>query len=137
MSKCYSELKLIDDYFERYKYLKCSGQPIGMDTFGSMRYLYQQVLQSYEWKKFKRDIIIRDNCCDMGFPGFEINSRPIIHHINPITIDDVKNKSSKIFDPENVIVVCHNTHLAIHYGDESLLRNAMPAVRFANDTKLW
>lgn len=133
--KSYSELMEIDDFLERFRYLKLDGV-IGDETFGSRRWLNQALYTSPEWKKFRRDILIRDGCCDLGCEGFDIGIRATIHHINPITIDDVLNRRPAVFDPENVITVSDNTHKAIHYGDESLLYPG-PVERTQNDTCPW
>lgn len=109
---------------------------VGSETFGYDRYLNQALYTSDEWRRFRRDIIVRDNGCDLGLEGFDIKSRLIVHHINPITLEQIEDRDSTIFDPNNVICVSHNTHEAIHYGDESLLPQD-PIVRFSGDTKLW
>lgn len=135
MIKTYSEAITIPDYYERYQYLKLQGM-IGEETFGSLRFLNQKLYDSEEWKKFRRKVILRDNGNDMAVDGFNIPGRAIVHHINPITIEDVINKSPKIFDLENVILVSHNTHEAIHYGNESLLPIEYKE-REPGDTLLW
>ena len=135
MSKTYSELITIPTFEERYEYLRLDGV-VGEATFGYDRYLNQILYTSKEWRKFRDDIIIRDNGCDLACPGFEIPVRAIVHHINPITVEDVVNRHPKVFDPENVITVSHNTHEAIHYGDETLLIIA-PNERTPNDTCPW
>lgn len=118
--KTYSELITIPSFMDRFRYLKLGGQ-VGEDTFGHDRYLNQILYHSPEWKRFRRDIILRDNGCDLGVEGFEIHGKILVHHLNPITIDDILNRSSKVFDPENVISTRHITHNAIHYGCEDLL----------------
>ena len=135
MIKTYSELMTIPTFEERYEYLRLDGV-VGKATFGYDRYLNQILYTSKEWRRFRDDIIIRDNGCDLGMPGFEIPVRAIVHHINPITVEDVVNRHPKVFDPENVITVSHNTHEAIHYGNETLLIIA-PNERKANDTCPW
>lgn len=134
-SKTYSKAIAIPNYLDRYRYLKLGGK-VGEDTFGFDRYLNQVLYRSSEWKRFRRDIIVRDNGCDLGCEGYEIMGRILVHHINPITLKDVNNRDPKIFDPENVICVSHNTHNAIHYGDESLLISE-PIIRTKNDTCPW
>lgn len=135
--KSYSELVTIDSYEGRFKYLKIGGR-VGEATFGSERYLNQVFYKSPEWISVKRDAIIRDNGCDMGFPGYEIQGRIIIvHHINPITADDIRKRSTKLFDLENLITVALNTHNAIHYGDESFLLGQTLIERKPNDTCPW
>lgn len=133
--KCYSELITIPTFIERYQYLKIGGR-VGSDTFGHDRYLNQILYHSDEWHEFRDWIIIRDNGCDLACPGFELHDRIIIHHIDPITVDDVIRRHPKIFDPENVISTCLNTHNAIHYGDESKLL-LLPIERSQHDTCPW
>lgn len=133
--KTYSELITLSTFEERYRYLRLGGS-VGKETFGYDRYLNQILYHSDEWKRFRRDIIIRDNGCDLAMSGFDIFNRALVHHINPITIEDVINCNPMIFDPENVITTTHNTHQAIHYGDEGLLIRA-PTERSKNDTCLW
>lgn len=133
--KCYSELITIPTFIERYHYLKIGGR-VGADTFGHDRYLNQILYHSNEWLDFRDEIIIRDNGCDLAHPEFEIHGRILIHHINPITVEDVLRRDPKIFDPENVISTVLNTHNAIHYGDESQLM-LLPITRSKNDTCPW
>lgn len=133
--KCYSELITIPTFIERYRYLKIGGR-VGADTFGHDRYLNQILYHSGEWLDFRDEIIIRDNGCDLAHPEFEIHDRILIHHINPITVEDVLKRDPKIFDPENVISTVLNTHNAIHYGDESRLM-LLPITRTKNDTCPW
>lgn len=133
--KCYSELIAIPTFIERYRYLKIGGR-VGADTFGHDRYLNQILYHSGEWLDFRDDIIIRDNGCDLAHPEFELRDRILIHHINPITVEDVLRRDPRIFDPENVISTCLNTHNAIHYGDESRLM-LLPITRTKNDTCPW
>lgn len=133
--KTYSELILLPTFEERYRYLRLDGA-VGKVTFGYDRYLNQILYHSDEWKGFRRDIIIRDNGCDLACIGFDIFDRAIVHHINPITVEDVLKRNPMIFDPENVITTIHNTHQAIHYGDEGLLIRA-PTERSRNDTCPW
>ena len=135
MFKTYSELITIPTFKERYLYLKLDGV-VGRETFGHDRYLNQILYNSMEWRGFRDEILIRDMGCDLACVGFEIPARPIIHHINPITVEDVLRRHPKVFDPENVITVSHNTHEAIHYGSENLLIIA-PIERQPNDTCPW
>lgn len=135
MIKTYSELMTIPTFLERYNYLRIGGR-VGADTFGFDRYLNQILYHSDEWKRFRRDIIVRDNACDLSCDGYDIHQRILVHHINPITVEDVLRRDPKIFDPENVITTSHNTHQAIHYGDEGLLIRA-PTERTRNDTCPW
>ena len=132
--KTYSELITIPTFIERYHYLRIGGQ-VGKETFGYDRYLNQILYNSDEWKRFRRDIILRDKGCDLACEGFDIHEKALVHHINPITVQDVINRSPKIFDPENVITTILNTHNAIHYGDERIL--AIFEERSRNDTCPW
>jgi len=134
-TKTYSELMSFKTFEERYRYLRIRGE-VGAETFGSDRYLNQIFYSSKEWKKFRRDIIIRDMGCDLGIEDREINGQIFIHHINPITIDDILHRRSCLTDPENAICVSFNTHQAIHYGDENLLIQE-PIERTPNDTCPW
>lgn len=134
-TKTYLELIHIPTYIERYRYLKLSGK-VGNETFGRERFLNQVLYSSREWKRFRRDIIIRDNGLDLACDGYDINGKILIHHINPITIDEVVNNTPSLFDPENVVCVSLGTHNAIHYGDESLLFVEL-VERKPNDTCPW
>lgn len=133
--RTYSELITIPTFEERYNYLKLNGI-VGKATFGYDRYLNQLLYRSSDWRSFRDRIIIRDNGCDLACEGFELQSRIIIHHIDPITVEDILNKHPKVFDPENVVSTSHNTHLAIHYGDKNLISIA-PINRYKNDTCPW
>lgn len=135
MSKCYSELIALPTFIERYRYLKLNGV-VGEDTFGFKRWLNQVLYTSSDWKSFRREIARRDNGCDLAVRGFEVYGPVIIHHIVPITYEDVLNRNKCLFDPENVILTQLGTHNAIHYGDESLL-NIAPVERAPNDTCPW
>lgn len=133
--RTYSELITIPTFEERYNYLKLNGI-VGKETFGYDRYLNQLLYRSSDWRSFRDRIIIRDNGCDLACEGFELQSRIIIHHIDPITVEDIINKHPKVFDPENVVSTSHNTHLAIHYGDKNLI-SIGPINRYKNDTCPW
>ena len=133
--RTYSELITIPTFEERFEYLKLNGS-VGLETFGRDRYLNQILYNSPEWRRFRPEIIVRDNGCDLACEGYEIFGKILIHHINPITAQDILNRNSKVFDPENVITTVHNTHNAIHYGDENLLITA-PIERSRNDTCPW
>ena len=134
-NRCYSELMSLPTFIERFRYLKLDGS-VGMDTFGHDRWLNQVLYRSAEWKRFRNKIIIRDNGCDLGCEGREIFGKILIHHINPLTIEDMINRDPKIFDEENVISTQLITHNAIHYGDESILYQE-PITRQPNDTCPW
>lgn len=133
--RTYSELITIPSFIDRFLYLKLGGT-VGQETFGFDRYLNQTLYRSTEWKRFRRDMIIRDNGMDLACEGYDIVGKILLHHINPITDKDVLRRDYKIFDPENVICVSLNTHNAIHYGDESLLMTT-PIIRTKNDTCPW
>lgn len=133
--RTYSELITIPTFEERYKYLQLKSS-VGKDTFGYDRYLNQLFYQTIEWKRLRRDLIIRDCGCDLGVEGYEIYGRIIIHHMNPITKEDLLDRTDYLMNPEYLICTTHSTHNAIHYGDESLLITA-PIVRSKNDTCPW
>lgn len=135
MKRTYSELIRIDSFYDRFEYLNLRGS-VGIETFGSRRYVNQSFYFSKEWRDFRKRIIVRDNGCDMGHPDFEIAGRIYIHHIVPITIDDIVNHSSSLLDEDNVVCVSQITHEAIHYGDESLLPSEL-IERKPGDTNLW
>lgn len=133
--RTYSEMIALPTYEERFDYLKLDGK-VGKETFGYDRYLNQVLYNTEQWKKFRREIIIRDNACDLACEGYEINYRILVHHINPITVEDIVNRNPMIFDPENVVTTTHQTHNAIHYSDKSLLITK-PIERTRNDTCPW
>lgn len=133
--RTYSELITIPTFRERFEYLKLGGS-VGAETFGYDRYLNQTLYRSPEWKRFRRDIILRDNGLDLACYGYEIVGMILIHHIDPLTPEDIIRRHPKIFDPENVICTCLNTHNAIHYGDAELLITE-PIVRTRHDTCPW
>ena len=135
MIRTYSELIKIPTFLDRFRYLQLGGQ-VGVETFGYDRYLNQMLYRTTEWKRFRNEIIIRDNGCDLACEGYEIVGKILIHHINPISVEDVLQRDQKVFDPENVISTTLNTHNAIHYGDESLLITE-PIERKTNDTCPW
>lgn len=135
------ELMLIPKFEDRVKALMIGGT-IGIETFGGHRQLNQIFYTSPEWRRFRRQIILRDsygrdNCMDLSCEGWPINGRIYIHHIVPITVDDVINRSPALMDPNNVVCCSDATHRAIHYGDLSALRAMMPVERFPNDTSPW
>lgn len=133
--KRYSELKEIECFEDRYDYLKLSGQ-VGYDTFGFDRYLNQDFYRSKEWKDIRNYVIVRDNGCDLGCAGYEIQEPILIHHMNPITKEDILNRTQYLLDPEYLISTTKRTHNAIHYGDKrSLPKNLI--IRTKNDTCPW
>lgn len=133
--RTYSELITFLTFKERFNYLKLDGL-VGESTFGFDRYLNQMFYHSQRWKEIRDFVIIRDNGCDLGVEGYEIHSRIVIHHMNPITIEDIRKESEFLLDPEFLICTIHNTHNAIHYGNENLLIKA-PIERSKNDTCPW
>lgn len=133
--KTYSELIKFPTFEERYRYLQLDGR-VAQDTFGFDRYLNQVFYRSQRWKELRDHIIIRDNGCDLGVEGYDIYGRIIVHHLNPLTLYDIENESDFMMNPEYLICTTHNTHNAIHYGDESLLITA-PVERSKNDTCPW
>ena len=136
--KTYSELITLPTFEERYRYLRIGGK-VGAETFGFDRYLNQQFYKSKEWRKIRNQVIIRDNGCDLGINDewAEQINRPIIHHINPITEQDIINRDSKVFDLNNLVLCSHDTHNRIHYGN--IDGDSRPKVieRKPNDTSPW
>lgn len=133
--RTYSELQRIPTFEDRYRYLALRGQ-VGEATFGFDRWVNQQFYRSSEWRRLRREIILRDNGCDLGVDGHEIHERIYIHHMNPMTPNDIIHDDENILDPEFLICTTHRTHNAIHYGDERLLpKKYVP--RRPGDTKLW
>ena len=135
MIKTFSELLKLHTFEERFRYLMLDGK-VGESTFGSHRYLNQRWYTSCEWLKIKDYIISRDDGCDLGIEGREIDRNVIIHHINPITIDDIVNHTYALTDPYNLITTVLRTHNAIHYGDEGILL-LEPIQRSRYDTCPW
>lgn len=135
ITRCYRELKKFITFEDRYEYLKLSGV-VGETTFGFDRYLNQLLYASRKWKKTRDEIIIRDNACDLGIDDYNINGSIFIHHMNPITIDDIELELDIVYDPEFLICTSRLTHNAIHYGDKSLLPKS-PLQRRPNDTCPW
>lgn len=131
----YSELIRIPDFKSRFNYLRLDGK-VAHETFGFDRYLNQRFYASKEWKKFRRDIIIRDGGFDMAHKDFPIPGRIIIHHLNPIAPEDLENSADLLLDPNNVVCVSEDTHNAIHYGVEDIVRKDYTPRR-PGDTKLW
>ena len=135
MSRSYSELRLLKSLEARYKYLRLGGE-LGRTTFGFDRHINQRFYTSSQWKRIRDDVIVRDNGCDLGLEGYEIFDKIIIHHMNPMSLDDFKKGNSDILDPEFLVCTVLNTHNAIHYGDANVLQvKIMP--RTKNDTCPW
>lgn len=133
--RCYSELRRLETFEERFRYLKIPGV-VGESTFGFDRYLNQTLYTSPRWRSTRNEVIIRDCGCDLGIPDREIGSGIIVHHMNPITLEDIEDRNEDIFNPEFLICVSRDTHLAIHYSNESLLAS-LPKERSPGDTLLW
>lgn len=134
-AKSYSELRKLDSYESRLDYLRLKGI-VGGETFGFDRYLNQQFYKSKEWKKIRDEVIIRDNGCDLGIPGREIYGKVYVHHMNPLTVDDLNNKDY-LLNPEYLVCVSHDTHNAIHYGYDNSEINNKYIERKPNDTCPW
>lgn len=135
MIRSYRELIRIPTFEERFEYLKLPGS-VGEATFGFDRYLNQRFYQSTEWRQLRNKVIARDNACDMACPDHDIAGLILIHHINPITIEDIENSSEALFDMNNVVCVSSIVHNAIHFGDASLLPKPL-VERRPNDTIPW
>ena len=133
--KTYSELISLPTFEERYRYLQLKGN-VGEDTFGFDRYLNQKFYRSAEWKRIRDYVIVRDMGCDLGIEDRPIHGKILIHHMNPVTINDIRYATDTLLNPEYLISVTHNTHNAIHYGDENQL-TPDPIVRSPNDTCPW
>lgn len=118
--RSYSELSRLDTFEERFEYLKLSGR-VGETTFGFERHLNQAFYHSYQWKRIRRIVLLRDNNCDLGIDGLDIPSGLHIHHMNPVVLEDLANGNPDILDPEFLISTTQATHNAIHYGDEKQL----------------
>lgn len=136
MMRSYSELIKIPSFIERYRYLKIGGK-VGEATFGCDRWINQVLYTSGEWGEFRNDIIIRDKGYNMAFEGVDIDGLIIVHHLNPITKNNILRRDKCVFDPENVVCVSKAVHDAIHYGDESLLPMISPVIREEYDTCPW
>lgn len=134
--RTYSELKRLETFEERFEYLRLAGL-VGESTFGFDRYLNQALYRSKAWKKIRNQVILRDEGCDLGIPDRLIIGRVVVHHMNPLVVDEVDERDEDIFNPEFLICVSHETHNAIHYGDEALLMKSTPVIRSPNDTSPW
>lgn len=135
MRRSYSELRRIVSFEDRFRYLMLRGE-VGIATFGFDRYLNQQFYTSSQWRQVRLAVIVRDNGCDLGVDGYDIRNRVIIHHLNPMTVADITSGDPRILDLNNLISTTHQTHNAIHYGDENLLPRPL-VDRKRDDTKLW
>lgn len=137
MIRTYNELIKLPTFKERYEYLKLLDGKIGAETFGQSRYLNQAFYQSSEWKSLKNRIIVRDLGCDLGVEGYEIMKRAVIHHLNPVTRDQLINRDPIAWSPDNLITVSFETHNAIHFGTKAPLAAIDPIERVPNDTCPW
>lgn len=136
MFRTYTELSKLKTFEERFEYLRLDGK-VGKETFGFDRIFSQRFYKSDEWLAVRDFVIIRDNGCDLGVEGYDINGQRIfIHHMNPISLEDIEKRTEILMDPEYLITTIHNTHQAIHYGDEDLLIK-LPRERTKNDTCPW
>lgn len=133
--RTYQELSALSSFEERFEYLKLSSK-VGEETFGFDRWLNQVFYRSSEWKSLRDDIIVRDMGCDLGHPDYPIAGRVIIHHMNPVNVEDIVDRSELLLNPDYLICTSHNTHNAIHYGDKNLLPSPL-IERRPGDTKLW
>lgn len=131
----YRELRRLDTHRERFRYLALHGE-VGHETFGFDRYMNQKFYKSSEWRRIRNEVIIRDNGCDLGVEGHEIIGRMYIHHMNPLTPNDIRHSTDNLFNLDNLITVSFDTHNAIHYGDEGLLPSPFVERKYG-DTKLW
>ena len=135
LMRTYSELILLPTFEERFEYLKLDSK-VGEATFGFERYLNQNFYHSYEWKRIRRDVILRDNGCDLGVEGYDIFGPIIVHHMNPVTSNDIVLATKELMNPEFLISTRLETHNALHFGDISLLNNR-PIERRPGDTCPW
>lgn len=134
-TRSYSELRRLETFEDRYEYLKLEGH-VGHSTFGFDRWINQEFYSSWEWKRIRQYVIVRDNGCDLGILGYEIYGNLLVHHINPMEADDIIHGEEWILNPEYLITTTHDTHNAIHYGDKRLLKKPYVA-RSVGDTRLW
>lgn len=135
MNRTFAELQRLSTFEDRFHYLSLQGQ-VGETTFGFDRWMNQRFYTSREWRRLRSDVIVRDEGCDLGIEGYEIHKGIIIHHMNPMTADDLRSGDMSILDPQYLISTTLRTHNAIHYGDERLLQTPFVA-RSSGDTKLW
>lgn len=134
--RSYSELSKIDGFYERFEYLRLNGD-LGKETFGADRYLNQMFYRSTEWRRLRNEIIVRDKGCDLGVEGLEIDRLIIIHHMNPISVEDIIEHPEVAMDPEFLITTSHDTHNAIHYGSLRMVRGYEFVERTPFDTVPW
>ena len=135
MIRTYSELSKLKTFEERFEYLKLTGI-VGKETFGYDRYINQILYNSIEWKRLRKKVILRDKGCNLGVEGYDLYGKIIVHHMNPITVDDIVNHSKYVFDPEFLISTNDTTHNSIHYGTDEK-PDVIPIERTLNDTCPW
>lgn len=135
MIRCYNDLIQLKTFEERFQYLKINGK-VGEETFGLDRYINQQLYKSQRWRSTRSRIIIRDDGCDLGIDGRQLDDYIVVHHMNPISLEDIEEERDIVFDPNYLICCSTRTHRAIHFGDENLLIRD-PVIRRPNDTCLW
>lgn len=133
--RTYSELRMLDSFKDRFDYLRLDGQ-VGTSTFGFDRYINQAFYRSAQWKHIRNAIIVRDEGCDLGVEGYEIYDKILIHHMNPMTSDQLQEGDADVLNPDYLISVSLRTHNAIHFGDESQLAHG-PIERRPGDTSSW
>lgn len=136
MIRTYTELIRYSSWEERFNYLRLHGVVTG-ETFGVSRYLNQSFYHSKEWQHIRDQVILRDNGCDLGIPNYEIKGKIYIHHMNPLTAEDLLNMTDSVFDLNNLICVSYETHNAIHYGSDEYIRSRQYVERTPNDTCPW
>ena len=134
--RTYSDLKKLETFEERYKYLRLDGS-VGAETFGFDRYVNQKFYKSEEWKSIRHQVIVRDGACDLGIHSEEIYGKVLVHHMNPLKIDDIKNTTDYLLNPEYLITVSMDTHNAIHYGSDNYSDKYNIIERRPNDTSPW
>jgi hypothetical protein len=134
-TRSYSELRRLSTFEERFDYLSLQGE-VGEATFGFDRWLNQRFYRSSEWRHARDLVVFRDQACDLGVAGYDIHAQLLVHHINPVTPEDLQHGELWVLDPEYLITTTHRTHNALHYGDQTLVRRA-PVERRPGDTRLW
>ncbi len=134
-SRCFSELRRINTFEDRFDYLDLSGE-VGQTTFGHDRWINQKFYTSFQWRRLRDEVIVRDNGCDLGVEGYEITHDLVVHHMNPLALEDIADGEDHILDPEFLICTRKRTHNAIHFGDRTLLPRP-PIARESGDTLLW
>lgn len=134
-SRCYSDIRRLEIFEDRFDYLNLAGE-VGHSTYGHDRWINQRFYTSFQWRRLRDTVIVRDNGCDLGIEGYEITHDLVVHHMNPIALRDVVDGEDYILDPEFLVCTSKRTHNAIHFGDRTLLPRP-PIVREPGDTLLW